>query len=205
MRAHEFNPALYEFWLKHAKPGRIGLFHLDFPPAKLLDWGQKELTPDHRPSRWVHGFLFIETRDGDAWIAESDRNIPLPGFRHKLNGPQTKSIRKWAIVAVDEAVVLDSRMTEEQYLVARRRVDELMYEHYSYSLLALAGTWAAIRHHNLAHHSLLHRHYAMHCSQFVRECLRAAGADFLCGDVSAENTVPELIYQSLPIVAEWKN
>ncbi len=198
------NAALLEFWQEHGRPGRVGLFHLDFAPAKLVNWGQKRLTLDGKPSPWVHSFLFIEPRDGVPWIAESDMSLPLPGLRKPINGPQLNSVAKWSGMRVDRAAVLDPHLTNEQYERARSRAEELLHEHYFYSLTALAGTWIAILKNDLRHHSLLHRDKGMHCSQFVRTVMGAAGADFLGDEVSLENTAPEMLYQRLDIVGEWK-
>jgi hypothetical protein len=198
------NQDLLTFWLEHARPGRVGLIHLDFAPARIVNWGQKRLTRDGKPSRWVHAFMFIESRDSVPWIAESDARIPLPGFRKKVDGPQINSVKKWSGFVVDEAAVLESHLTEEQYRASRACVDELHRGNHIYSLVALVGTWVAIRKHDLRHHSILHRAKGMQCSQFVRQCIAAARRDFLDEDVSMENTAPEMVFQRLDLVAEWK-
>ncbi len=190
--------------MEHGQPGRVGLFHLDFAPAKLINWGQRRLTRDGKPSPWVHAFLFIESRDGAPWIAESDASVPWLGIRKPVDGPQLNSVVKWSGAHVDQAVVLDPHLTEEQYQLARARAKELLQERYFFSLTALAGTWIAILKHDMRHHSILHRAKGMHCAQFVRDVLRAAGADFLGDEVSLENTAPEYLYQRLDVVGEWK-
>lgn len=194
---------LLEFWTEHGRPGRVGLIHLDFAPAKLINWGQKRLTRDGKPSPWVHAFLFIEERDGMPWIAESDLSLPLPGLRKPVNGPQLNSVAKWSGSRIDRAVVLDPHLTDEQYRHARMRAEKLLHEQYFYSLTALAGTWMAILRNDLRHHSLLHRARGMQCAQFVRQVLRTAEADFLGDEVSLENTAPEILYQRIELVREW--
>jgi hypothetical protein len=193
-----------DFWTEHARPGRVGLIHLDFAPAKLIDWGQKRLTRDGQPSHWVHAFLFIESRNGVPWIAESDASVPWLGVRKPVDGPQINPVTKWSGGTVDRAVVLESGMSDEQYQIARTRAETLTHEHYHYSLIALAGTWISVLRNDLRHRSLLHRIKGMHCGQFVRTCMNAAGVDLLSEDVSLENSAPELIYQHLPVVAEWQ-
>jgi hypothetical protein len=199
------NPDLLAFYQTHAKPGRIGLIHLDFAPAKLVNWGQKGLTKDGKSSRWVHAFLFLKPRDNELWIAESDVNIPLPGFRKKaVDGPQENSIRKWSGHVVDQAAILDANLSPEQTEKALQRAKELLSEGYFYGPISLAGTWIAILKKDLRHHSLLHREKAMHCTRFTRECLRAAGRDPFGSNVRPENTAPELLFQTFKVVAEWK-
>jgi len=170
----------------------------------LINWGQKRLTKDGKPSPWVHAFMFIESRDGVPWIAESDASVPWLGASKPVDGPQINSVVKWSGASVDRAVVLESPMSEEQYRIARARAEQLTHEHYHYSLIALAGTWIAVLKNNLQHRSILHRAKGIHCGEFVRACMSAAGADFLDDHVSLENTAPELIYQQFPIVAEWR-
>lgn len=195
--------SLLDFWREHGLPGRIGLFHLDFAPAKLINWGQKRLTTDGKPSPWVHCFLFLEPRDGIPWIAESDLSIPLPGLRKPKEGPQINPVTKWS-QHVDRAAVVDAALNEVQIRQALARAEELARGGYTYGKIALVGTWIAVLRNDLTHHSFLHRERAMHCGQFARYCLRAADVDPWGKAVRDENTAPELIYQQYPVAAEWK-
>jgi hypothetical protein len=203
MQQSVMNSNLYEFYTAHAAPGRIGLIHLDFAPAKLINYGQKGLTKTGKSSLWVHAFLFTEQREGGWWIAESDVNVPLPGFRRKIDGPQENSIRKWSGQVVDRAAVLDAHLSEEQVRLALIRAQELQRAGYCYGLLALLGTWIAIKKKDLSYYSVFHRAKAMHCGCFVRECLMAAGNDPFGVNVLPENTAPELLYQRLSVIGEW--
>jgi hypothetical protein len=199
------NPELTAFYEEHARPGRMGLVHVDFAPAKLINWGQKRLTPDGKPSRWVHIFFFTEQRNQEWWIAESDVNVPLPGFRKNVtDGPQESPLRKWSGVVVDQAAIVDAGLTEAQTQMVFQRARELIAGGYFYGTFTLAGTWIAILKKDLSHRSILHRKKAMHCAHFVRECLIAAGCDPFGEKIRPANTAPETIYQTLNVIAEWK-
>jgi hypothetical protein len=200
---YSFNSRLQDFYVEHGKPGRIALVHFDFAPAKLINWGQKKLTPDGKPSRWTHAFFFIEPREGIPWIAESDVRLPLPGFHNRSDGPQINSSRKWSSTIIDGAVILDPGLNSEQYKKVRAHADYLLTCGFKYGLVALAGTWIAILKHDLSHRSIFHRNSRMHCSQFVRECLKAAGVDPWGDKIASFNLSPEALYQQFPVIAEW--
>lgn len=201
--AYSFIPALQEFYIEHGRPGRIGLVHFDFVPAYLINWGQKKLTRDGKPARFTHAFFFIETRENIPWIAESDINLPLPGFLNRTDGPQLNSSRKWSSTIIDDVAVLDPVLNEEQYQRVRNHANYLLQQNLKYGLVALAGTWFAIRKGDMTHRSILHRDSRMHCSQFVRECLRAAGVDPWGKRIASFNLAPEALYQAFPVIAEW--
>jgi hypothetical protein len=200
---YTFDPGLQEFYRKYGKPGRIGLVHFDFKPALLINWGQKKLTRDGKPSRVTHAFFFIEGQEGIPWIAESDVNLPLPGFHNRLDGPQINSSRKWSTTIIDDAVIVDPVLSDDQYMHVRKHVDILLGQNLKYGLIALIGTWFAIRKQDLSHRSIFHRDSRIHCSQFVRECLRAAGVDPWGDCVASFNLTPEAIYQEYPAIADW--
>ena len=198
------NGDLLSFFQKHSAPGRIGLLHFDFPPARLIDFGQRDLTRDHKSAQWAHVCLFIESRDGEPWIAESDMNIKSRGSNKSADGPQICSVRKWIGGHLDHAAVLESGLTLEQARQAEKRAHELIAEGNKYGLLELAGTWMAIKKRDLTYHSALHREHTMHCSHFLRLILRAADCDPFGQSIAPENTTPEHIFQSFKMVAEWR-
>lgn len=201
--AYSFDPELQNFFIKHGTPGLIGLVHFDFKPAFLINWGQKKLTRDGKSARFTHAFFFIEERDSIPWIAESDVNLPLPGFHNRKDGPQLNSSRKWSSTIIDDAAIVDPVLNEEQYKQMRSHADYLLQQGLKYGLIALAGTWIAIQKGDLSHQSILHHASRMHCSQFIRECLKAAGVDPWGERIASFNLAPEALYQEFPVIAEW--
>jgi hypothetical protein len=197
------NPHLLSFWYEHAAVGRIGLVHIDIVTARLIGWAERRVTPDGEPSPWAHVFVFLKPRSGVPWIAESDLNVPLPGFRPKPNGPQENPIYKWSHPAVDHAVVLDPALQDHQLIQFEEGVRQILRAGYTYRVGELAEAWVAMRKHDLRYRGRLHRDDAMHCGHFVRDCLRGAGCDPLGPGVLPENTVPDLIAHAFPVVAEW--
>jgi hypothetical protein len=199
----DLNRPLLDFWYQYAQPGRIGLLHLDFLPAKVIGWAERQVTPGHKASLWVHVFLFGTPRHGIPWIFESDRNIPLPGFRPKPNGPQENPIYKWSHPFVDHAIVLDPRFEGDQVTKLLNKAAELVQSRYTYRFSELIDAWVAMERHDLHHRGRWHQNDSMHCGHFIRECLGAVGYDPFGPDILPDNTVPELFFQKIPALAEW--
>jgi len=202
------NPDLLSFWYEFASPGRIGLVHLDAPAARVINWAEKWVTPDGKPSWWTHVFLFTHPRSGVPWIAESDVSVPLPGFRQKISGPQENLIYKWCHPIVDRAAVADLQLSREQCDRLEAAAHALIRQRYTYRLSELAGTFLALatrdlRRRRSVRRMLREKDDSMHCAQFVRLCLSAAGCDPWGEPVRPENTVPEHYAQAFPIVAIW--
>jgi hypothetical protein len=197
------NPQLLSFWYDHAALGRIGLIHIDLVTARLINWAESRVTPDGEPSPWAHVFVFLRPRHGVPWIAESDLNVPLPGFRPKPNGPQVNPIYKWSHPAVDRVAVLDPGLSDQQSARLEEGVREILRGGYTYRVGELAEAWLAMLKHDLTYRGRFHREDSMHCGHFVRECLRLMDCDPFGPDVLPENTVPELIAHAFPVVAEW--
>lgn len=202
--SRSLNTQLLDFWYAHAAPGRIGLIGIDVITARLIGWAERHVTADHQPSPWAHVFLFIRPRHGVPWIAESDMPVPLPGFRPKPSGPQENPIYKWAHPAVDRAAVLDPGLSASEYLAVENGIAPFLKGEYRYRVSELAETWVALERHDPAFRGPLHRDDSMHCGHFVRACLRLVGRDPLCPDLLPENTVPEHLAQSFPVVAQWR-
>jgi hypothetical protein len=198
------NPALVEFWYAHVKPGQIGLVHLDFPPAKIINWAERFATPDGKPSPWAHGFIFLKPRNGVLWLAESDVNIPLPGFRSKPDGPQENVIYKWSHPMIDHAVVLDTGMTESQFDRIENIAAQLHQAGYTYGITSLLQSGIALAKKDLAYRARIGTETSMHCGHFLRACLMQAGIDPFGEAVLPENTVPALFPMVFPVIAEWK-
>jgi hypothetical protein len=200
----EIDPALAAFWRAHAAPGRIGLIHIDMALAKLINWAEGLVTPNGEPSLWTHCFLFIESREGEPWIAESDAHVPLPGFRPKLDGPQENSIDKWAISVIDRALVVDAGLSIEQIRRTEATAKALIEAGYTYRYSELADAWIALLKKDLKYTGPLYSPDSMHCAHFLRECLKAAGCDPFGDNILPKNTVPEFFAQKFPPLAEWK-
>ncbi|MBU0507566.1 hypothetical protein KKH27_01835 [bacterium] len=195
---------LLAFWYEHARPGRIGLISIDVITARLIGWAERNLTPNREPSPWAHAFIFLRPRSGVPWIAESDMQVPLPGFRPKPNGPQENLIYKWSHPAVDRAVVLDPGLTEQQLLDVQRAITLYLDGGFRYSVSELAETWIALERGDPMFRGPLHRDDSMHCGHFIRSCLQSAGNDPLRSELLPENTVPEHLAQAFPVAAEWR-
>jgi hypothetical protein len=202
---HTLNPELVDFWREHARPGRIGLIHIDFAPAKLINWAERWATLSGKPSRWAHTFMFLPSADGVPIFAESDARVPLPGFdSNKPDGPQINPVYKWSHRAVDEAAVVDPRLDPDQLQRIAERVEELIQAGYHYPRVALADTMFALAKGDLSYNGPLAADDTMHCSQLVQECLLAAGASPFPENVHPKNIVPEHFAQEFPVIAQWK-
>jgi hypothetical protein len=201
--SRSLKPELVEFWYRHAKPGRIGLVHLDFPPAKLINWAERFAMPDGKPPPWAHCFLFLRPRNGVLWIAESDVFIPLPGFRIKPDGPQENLIYKWSHPLVDHAIVLDPGMNEDQFSRIENITSVLREAGYTYDITSLLQSGIALVRQDLTYRSAIRPGASMHCGHFLRTCLELAGIDPFGHSVLPENTVPALYPKVFPTVAEW--
>lgn len=195
---------LLDFWYTHAAPGRIGLIGIDVITARLIGWAERRVTANHQPSPWAHVFLFLRPRHGIPWIAESDLQVPLPGYRPKPNGPQVNPVYKWAHPAVTQAAVLDPGLSPSELTAVEKRIAHFLKGGYTYSLAELAETFVSLERQDPAFRGRLHRDDAVHCAHFVRECLQQAGRDPLPTDLLPENTVPEHYAQVFPIIAEWR-
>jgi hypothetical protein len=198
------NSELLEFWRIHGEPGRIGLVHLDFPPAKLINWAESWATPDGKPSPWVHCFIFLTPRDEMPWIAESDMNIPLPGFRPKADGPQENPVTKWSFSSVDQAIVLDTGIRPDQFQPIEHVAQMLHDQGYTYSVRSVLESAMALFRHDLSYRGPLHQPGSMHCGHFLRQCLALAGLDPFGPSVAAENTIPALFPTVFPTIGEWR-
>jgi hypothetical protein len=198
------NPELLEFWQTHGQPGRIGLIHLDYPPAKVINWAERFATPDGKPSPWVHCFLFLRKDDGYFRIAESDVYVPLLGIRPKPDGPQENSIRKWSHPLVDHVMVLDSGVTEEQFLRMEHAAQDLHEAGYTYGISSLVQSGIALVRQDMNYRGPLYQPTSMHCGHFLRHCLQLGHVDPFAASILPEHTVPALFPQVLPIVAEWE-
>jgi hypothetical protein len=194
---------LLTFWYRYGRPGRIGLIGLDTPPAKLIGWAERRVTPNGDVSAWVHVFMFSQKRHGVPWLVESDLHVPLPGFRPKPNGLQENAIYKWAHPLVTRARVVDAGLSDDQVARAVLEAQRLMQSGFTYRVSELAEAWVAMTKRDLRFRGRLHHEDAMHCGHFLRNCLRAADCDPFGSNVLPENTVPELFAQAFPTVAEW--
>ncbi|RPH96383.1 hypothetical protein EHM69_01585 [candidate division KSB1 bacterium] len=201
--SRSINPELLSFWYDYAAPGRIGLIQIDVVTARLINWVERRVTPSGEPSPWAHVFFFIRPRHGVPWIAESDMNVPLPGFRPKPSGPQKNLIYKWSHPGINRAAILDPGLSALQVEDLEKIIRRLLNAGYTYRVSELAEAWIAMVKQDLTYRGPLYHSDSMHCSHFVRECLRLIGCDPLGASVSPENTVPELIAQAFPVVAEW--
>ena len=198
------NPQLLSFWYEHAAFGRIGLIHVDLVTARLINWAERWVTTDGEPSAWAHVFIFLPLRNGIPWIAESDMNVPLPGFRPKPNGPQENLIYKWSHPAIDRAIVVDPGLNTAQLKKLQEGIRSILNAGFTYRVGELAEAWVAMVKRDLTYRGPLHRDDAMHCGHFVRECLKAADCDPFGPHILPDNTVPEHIAQVFPMIAEWQ-
>ena len=194
---------LLTFWYRHSRPGHIGLIGLDTVPARLIGWAEHWITPDSKPSDWVHVFLFTGRRHGVPWILESDLRVPLPGFRPKPNGPQENTIYKWSHPLIARAQIVDPGLSESQVAQVVQKAQIIMRTGYTYRVSELAETWVAMAKGDLRYRGRLRHEDSMHCGHFLRDCLRAADCDPFGAKILPENTVPEHFAQTFAVVAEW--
>ncbi|MFZ5433861.1 MAG: hypothetical protein ACOZB3_08825 [Calditrichota bacterium] len=201
--SRSINQDLLSFWYEYAAPGRVGLLDIDAIIAKLIGWAERRVTPNHEPSPWTHVFIFAHPRHGIPWIAESDINVPLPGFRPKPNRPQRNPIYKWSHPAVVRAAVLETNLSEDSIVKLNTVITRLTQSNLTYRVSELVEAAIALVRQDLGYRTFFHRYDAMHCAHFIRECLRALNSDPLAKSILPENTVPEHFAQVYPIIAEW--
>jgi len=199
------NINLLSFFTEHYKPGSIGLVGTKDVIGLSIREAQKKVTADGQASLWSHCFIFGELRldrrgHGDTlskspYIFESDLHINLlkPQLR---NGAQESWIGKWCKETVENAAVIDFRLSEDEKNLVLANALQLIDEQILYPIQELLGTWFSIITKKQWQPNPLDDPHAMYCSAFVRYCYKEAGKDFLHNDVSLSNTTPEDIAQA---------
>lgn len=101
-----------DFLGTHYAPGRVCLVGSHDPLYELIRIGQSGLTPDKKPSKWNHAFLFGERRGtkGDIFILESDIHFSLKELQF-INGAQESKAEKWCLDSVDYACVVGMNLS----------------------------------------------------------------------------------------------
>jgi len=195
---------LLRFWQANARPGYVGLIGIRFPLARLIGKSQAPLTPDGTPSLWAHAFIFQKGHDDIPWIYESDIGFPRRGIFHWMPQAQENPVTKWSTTRITQACVLEAGLDEGQVEAALVRAQQLISQGIRYRVRDLLATWLAIRRGKLEKENFLHSHDGLHCGAFVRTCLAAAGGDSVGDEIAVCNTVPEVLYQRLCLVARWE-
>lgn len=190
------------FLTTYAGKGRICLVGGSSWIARSIEDAEALITPDGRPSRWSHVFVFAGQReDGRHWLLESD--IDLDWVRLQLrNGAQENTIEKYFDQKkCPQLAVLDLQITEGQADRVVARGLDLVRQKIMYPISGLIGTYLAYLFDMERRRNLWNTKNALYCSAFVQETYLAIGMD-LAPDVATTNTAPEHIWQSpVPDVA----
>lgn len=196
------NSQLLSFFQTHYSPARIALVGANDIAGWLVRNGQFKITPDKKPSKWSHVFLFGDKRDdgradGGLYIFESDIDVGVVEWQ-LINGPQESRLVKWCNDHIEHACVLGMNLTTDEQKSVVRKALELGYDDkMKYPVAELVGTFWVILSNKLSKKNIFDDKYAVQCATFVRMCYQAIGKDILTGSsTDLSNTSPEKIYQS---------
>jgi len=195
------NKDLLAFFLRHFRPGRIGLVGTDDFIGEAIREAQRTLTLDGRDSKWSHAFLMGERRvDGNFYIFESDLE---PDFERPQvkNGAQESPLAKWTVEEVKYAAVLDMGIEDDAIPALLSTALTFVHEReIAYSISQLVGTWLQIIRAQIWRPNPFEDMKALYCSSFVRYCYQSIGRDIVGQDIHLSNTAPEHLWQSSSIV-----
>ena len=201
----ELNPRLLDFFTSHYRPGIIGLVGTSGMIGTAIREAQRAVTRDGKASLWSHCFIFGDLRldrrgpegakSQSPYLFESDLKINLLKSQIR-NGAQENWIGKWCREEVENAAVIDLRLSEDQRANILATALQLVDEQVLYPIHELLGTWWAIIMKKQWLPNPLDDPHAMYCSAFTRYCYREAGKDFIGLEVSVSNTTPEDIAQA---------
>jgi len=193
----EFCPELFDFFVSHHRPGRIGFVGASDTVGTAIRDAQRQLTLDGAPSRWSHVFLMGDTRaDGEPYIFESDLE---PDFeRHQVrNGAQESRLRKWAADAVEHAAVVEIAEVGDRVPALMAATLSFVYgQQAAYPVMQLVGTWWQIISARVWRANPFEDAKALYCSSFVRHCFLEVGVDLVDERIHLSNTAPEHLWQT---------
>ncbi len=201
----ELNPRLLEFFTTNYKPGIIGIVGAKGMIGMAIREAQKVVTTDGKASLWSHCFILGDlrfdrrgaggTKSKSPYLFESDLKVNL--FKAQLrNGAQENWIGKWCREEVENAAVIDFRLSEDQKDNILATALQLVDEQVLYPIHELLGTWWAIITKKQWLPNPFDDSHAMYCSAFTRYCYKEAGKDFIGPNISVSNTTPEDIAQA---------
>jgi len=196
----KLNYNLLEFFTKNYKPGLIGLVGTKDTIGLAIREAQRAVTADGEASLWSHCFIFGELRldrrgtggakNRSPYIFESD--LKVNPFKAQIrNGAQENWIGKWCKDTVENAAVIDLRLSDDEKDDILAASLQLVDEQVLYPVQELLGTWWSIIMKKQWLPNPLDDPHAMYCSSFVRDCYKEAGRDFLDNTISVSNTTPE--------------
>ena len=196
---------LLEFFTRNYKPGLIGLIGTKNTIGLAIREAQMAVTADGEASLWSHCFIFGELRldrrgtggakNRSPYIFESD--LEVNPFKAQIrNGAQENWIGKWCKDTVENAAVIDLRLSGDEKDDILAASLQLVDEQALYPVQELLGTWCAIIMKKRWLPNPLDDPHGMYCSSFVRYCYREAARDFLDNTISVSNTTPEDIVRA---------
>jgi hypothetical protein len=199
------NNRLFEFFMKHYKPGVIGLVGTRDAIGLAIRDAQKDMTGDRKASLWSHCFICGELRldrrgkgkeiTRSPYIFESD--LEVKPFQSQLrNGAQENWIGKWCGESVEHAAVVDFALSDDEKDMVLATALQLVDEQVAYPVQELLGTWSAIIMKKQWLPNPLDNPHALYCSAFVRYAYRETGRDMLSDEIHVSNTTPENIAQA---------
>jgi hypothetical protein len=196
----KLNYNLLNFFTKNYSPGLIGLVGTKDTIGMAIREAQSSVTVDGMPSLWSHCFIFGDlrldrrgtggTKSKNPYIFESDFMINL--FKPQMrNGAQENWIGKWGKDTVENAMIIDLRLSDDEKENILATSLQLVDEQVLYPIQELLGTWWSIIMKKQWLTNPLEDPHSMYCSSFVRFCYKEAGRDFLDSTISVSNTTPE--------------
>ena len=191
-----------EFIHAYAAPGRIGLAGGADVVSRLIEFAQRHLDDERKPSLWSHAFLFQGTRhDGHHWVFESDLEVHRKNIRL---GVQENRIEKFCIEKnYPVLAVLDFGLGDGEVTTVLRESLDMVAGRTRYSLRELMGTLIALRRPAMrAKPNPLSRPASFFCSAFVTHVLRKAGIDPVPG-LDVKHTAPEDLFRSPRVANIW--
>ncbi|HVP78523.1 MAG TPA: hypothetical protein VMV04_11570 [Thermodesulfobacteriota bacterium] len=198
--AEELNPRLLDFFTSNYKPGVIGVVGTKGMIGMAIREAQSAVTVDKHPSLWSHCFILGDLRldrrgqgghkSKSPYLFESDLKVNLLKSQIR-NGAQENWIGKYCQEDVENAAVVDFRLSEDQEEDVLATALQLVDEQVLYPIHELLGTWWAIITKKRWLPNPVDDPHAMYCSAFARYCYKEAGRDFIGSEVSVSNTTPE--------------
>jgi hypothetical protein len=205
------NDSLYNFFVSNYGRSRVALVGTSDWIGEAVRSGQRNLTPDGKPSLWSHVFIIGEMRPDrrepgnttiSPYIFESDIHVGIINAQVR-NGAQENWIGKWCKDETEHAAIFDFDLNTSEEDAVLGTALQLCNEQVMYPIHELVGTWIALVTKREWQPNPFDDPRAMYCSSFVRYCYQKAGRDFLGSSVDVSNTTPEHIAQCRSFLVEW--
>lgn len=170
-----------------ARPGDIVLMGGNKPFQRLIQYGQKVLTEDGRPSLWSHALLVYDER----LFLES--TIKVHSIWRIDNGVQYNDFMEYK--HVPRAVLIQPSLTDTERRAIVEKGVEIESRGVPYPVSGLF--WSLLVYYVLGRFGRKKNYFnqnGLYCSAFIQDCYETVGIDFT-EEYGERNTAPEHIWQ----------